>query len=433
MSSINRKIAVTGLGPISSIGIGKNQLWQSIVDGRTELSRESYLFHEEMIDSYYIHKIKQFDIDQFGIRKDVLEDIKSWKGHENATDLYYLMAAVKLALDDSSMQVNDIGKRVGLVLFHENPGLDQFYEDIISEFHKHYEESQSKSDFFNKICKNFMKRGYDLQTFMFLFQIAKAFDIHGYSLFLNNACSSGLYAIEAAADIIKSGKCDAVIVAGADCGSIYKYLWFKELEMYPNDGRIKPFAENRDGFVISDGGAGIVLEDMDFALERKAHIYAEYLGGGFSLEGWKVAMPDMTGDSYKSAILDAANNSRIKKEEIDFIVPHGVGTKVSDAYEAKALTDIYGKNFLKPLISAFKPYLGHNLGDSALLETIVVLMSLENNMIPPTLNCLKPDSSLGIKPVSSLIQQDLNIVMKTACAFAGFNSACIFKKIKEMN
>ena len=258
MTSREKKIAITGVGPLSSVGFGKKQIWQSIIAGRTEISREHYTFKEEMIDSYYIHKIRDFDINQFGINNHILEDIKTWKGHENATDLYYLMAAVKLALDDSKLRINGREKRTGLVLFHENPGLDQFYEDIISSFHKHNEESISKSDFFHRVCKDFMKRGYDLQTFMFLFHTARAFGIQGYSVFLNNACSSGLYAIETAADIIKSGKCDAVIVAGADRGSIYKHLWFKELEMCPADGKIKPFAEARDGFVIGDGGAGHV-------------------------------------------------------------------------------------------------------------------------------------------------------------------------------
>ena len=105
---------------------------------------------------------------------------------------------------------------------------------------------------------------------------------------------------------------------------IENYLWFKELGMYPKDGKIKPFSKDRDGFVLGDGGAGIVVESLDSALKRKAHIYAEYLGGGFCLEGWKVAIPNITSDSYRIAMDSALKKANVKKESIDLLVPHGV-------------------------------------------------------------------------------------------------------------
>ncbi|MBI5056890.1 MAG: hypothetical protein HZB61_09785 [Nitrospirae bacterium] len=427
------RVVITGIGPFSSIGFGKEQTWQSLIKGKTGLTKEDYFVNGEKVGSYYQHKITGFDINTFGIDKDMLEDIRNWKGQGEALDLFYLMAGVKLALDDSGLEYTskDNNSRVGLVLTHEHPGSDQFYEDIINESYELSQQNKSKRDYFNTISARFLKRGYELQTFMFLFHIAKTFNIHGYSLFLNNACASGLYAIEAASDIIKSGKCDKVIVAAADHGSMFKYLWFKEMGMYPKDGKIKPFDKNRDGFIAGDGGAGIVLEHLDSALKRKAHIYAEYIGGGFSLEGWKVTIPDMSNTSYEIAILDAIRTSKIRKEKIDLIMPHGVGTKVTDAYEAKAIEAIFGKNPKKPLISAVKPYIGHNLGGTALLETTILLMTLENNVVLPTLNNIEVDTSLSINLVKKKKMTKLRTVMKTACGFAGYNAACIFRKIRE--
>ena len=426
--SEKKRVAITGVGPLSSIGKGKEEVWRSILNHKTGLVKEDFYIDGNMTESFYFHKINDFDIDQYGIDENILRDIRVWKQQEFAADLFYLMAVIKLALNDSGRQVVQDSEKTGLILFHENPGLDQFYEDMINESYDIQQEVKFKNEYFYEISKRFLKRGYDLQTFMFIFHAARAFSIKGYSLFLNNACASGLFALETASDVIKSGKCDTMIVAGADCGSIFKYIWFKEVGMYPEDGRIKPFAEGRDGFVFGDGGAGIVMEDYDQALRRGANIYAEYMGGNFVLEGWKVTVPDITGDSYKKAITGALDRSDLDAEEIDLLVPHGVGTKISDAYEARGIKSVFGDN--PPLITALKPYVGHNLGSSALLETIIMLIALERNMVPSTLNCEKVGNDIKIDLVRQHHNTELNIVMKTACGFAGFNSACIFKKPK---
>lgn len=424
MSHENR-IVITGLGPLSAIGIGKEALWKSVLDGKTGLVLKDFFAHGKKVDSFYIHEINNFNINNFGIDETVLGDIENWKKEKDWPDLSYLLAATKLALDDSKL-ANNIGNNIGLVLTHENPGLDQFFMDMFNTLQENVGRGMNFKEFFEK----FSKKSHDLQTFVFLYFVAKTFDIHGYSIFLNNACASGLYAIEAAADIIRSKKCNAVIVAAADRLSIFKGIWFKKLEMYPKDGKIKPFAKDRDGFVLGDGAAGMVLESLESALKRKARIYAEYLGGGFSTEGWKITIPDLTSDFYKTAIQQAIKNSNIAKEEIDLLVPHGVGTPITDTYEAKAITHVFGKNPKKPLISAFKPYIGHNLGSTALLETIILLLALEHNYIPPTLNCQNLDTRLNIQPVRSPISINLKIAMKIACGFAGYNGACIFKKVE---
>ena len=423
----DKRIVVTGLGPFSAIGTGKDEVWASILKKHTGLAQEEFAIDGKLVDKYFVHKIKEFNIERFHIDKQILADILLWKDHKEPQDLFYLMAAAKLAFDDSRINIDR--NRIGLVLAHENPGLDQFYTDIIDGLYKLRQED--KIGFFKGINEGLAKRGHDLQTFVFLYFVAKALDIHGYSLFLNNACASGLFAIEAGADIIRSGKCDCAIVAAADKSSIFKQSWFRRLGMYPEDGLIKPFAKNRNGFVLGDGGAGIALESLSSALKRKAHIYAEYLGGAFHIEAWKISIPDMSGNSYSTVIKSALKNSGVDKKSIDLLVPHGVATPVTDAYEAKAITDVFGKNPKKPLITAFKPYIGHNLGSSALLETAILLLSLENNIIPPTLNCQIPDSKLSVSPVKDLIKTKLNTVMKIACGFAGYNGAAVFRKFKH--
>lgn len=432
MIAKNKRIVITGIGPLTSIGIGKDAVWAAIRKSKTGLAHKDYYIEGEKIDGLYVHAIKNFTLANFGIEESVLFDIEAWKEKKDWPDLSYLLAAVKLALDDSKLKYDRDTNNVGLILTHENPGLDQFYMEVFQSL-KYF---SSKSDpggtvksRFRKFFDGFKKEAYDLQTFMFVYHVAKAFSLHGYSLFLNNACASGLYALEAAADILRSGKCSAVIVAAADQVSVFKQFWFRELEMYPKDGKIKPFAKNRDGFVLGDGAAGLVLETLESARKRKAPVYAEYCGGGFSLEGWKVATPNLMSDSYTNAINEALVRSRIKKKEIDLIVPHGVGTTVTDSYEARAITSIFGAHFKRPLITAFKPYIGHTLGANALIETAIILLALKNRVIPPVLNSKTVDPKLNINVVQKKTATRFKTVLKTSCGFAGYNAAAIFRKI----
>ncbi|MFA5337124.1 MAG: beta-ketoacyl synthase N-terminal-like domain-containing protein [Candidatus Omnitrophota bacterium] len=429
----NRKrIVITGIGPLSSVGVGKDNFWQGILEKRINLRLEKYFIDDELWGEFYLHKIDKFSISEFGIDRDKLNDIKEWKEGEEITDLNYLIAAVKLALDDSKLDYHSEKNDISLVLAHENLGLMPFglktshlaYDMLIDKQKKDI----TKKDFFDKFYRNFLKSGYDVQTFADLFHVARVFNIHNYSLFLNNACASGLYALEAASQIIKQEQAKAVVVAAADCPDIYKYLWFRDLKIYSKDGKIRPFSKDSNGLVFGDGGVGIVIEDLLSAQSRKATIYAEYMGGGFNLEGWKITVPQIGSNSYQNAIKAAFKHSNIAKEKIDFICPHGVGSQPVDYYEAKAITDFFGLNPTRPLITTFKPYFGHNLGGSALLETAALLLSLKNNIIPPTLNCENLDPKFNILLVKDRKEIELNMAMKICCAFAGYNAAVLFKR-----
>ncbi|MEW6100883.1 MAG: beta-ketoacyl synthase N-terminal-like domain-containing protein [Candidatus Omnitrophota bacterium] len=428
----DKRIAITGIGPIACAGIGREKFWQGILDKKTNIRKEKYFLDEELWAEFPLHKVDNFALSQFGLDKDKLNGIKEWKEGEEIPDLNYLIACVKLALDDSKLDYHKEDNRIGLVLAHENLGLMDFgykvsnlaYEMLIGKKKAEF----SKKDFFDKFYRKFLKSGYDVQTFADLFHVARVFNIHNYSLFINNACASGLYAFEAASQVIKNNQAKAVVIAAAEHPEIYKYLWFKELGIYSPDGILRPFSKDSNGLVFGDGGVGIVMEDLEFAQKRKAPIYAEYLGGGFDLEGWKITVPQIGNDSYQKAIARAFSQSGIKKDEVDLLCPHGVGSQPIDYYEAKAITDTFGANPKKPLITTFKSTVGHNLGGSALLESAIMLLALQNNIIPPTLNCDNPDPKFNISLVKEKKETKLNIAMKICCAFAGFNAACIFKK-----
>jgi len=426
-----KQVVITGIGPMCSLGLGKELLWQSICEGKTNLVNEFFPIGDGVSGPFYLHKMPDFDIQKIGFDPETLKWIHGWKGGYVDMDLIYLAAAVKLAIDDSKLKYNPRDYDVGLVLTHENPGLENLFDAVGSltfDFAKRENKSGKKAalEFAYSKCETL---GYDMQTFMYPFFVAKLFEIHGFSIFINNACASGLYALELAAQQIILGKCRAVIVAGADRPRMaYKHLWFQNNHLYAADGLIKPFAKNRNGFVFGDAATGIVLESYESATERGAHIYAEYAGGGFTMECSKVMVPAVGEGYYKDAMLLAMKSSRVDECEIDLVVPHGIGTAITDLHEARTIEDVFRK---KPdiAVTALKPFLGHNLGGCALLETALILLAMENGMIPPTLNSSEIDPKINIQLVTKPTSKKLSVVMKTACGFAGYNGASIFRKI----
>ncbi len=429
----DKRIVITGIGPLASPGIGKEAFWEGILEKRGGAGLKEFKLNGGSWENFYVHKIDKFDFTKFNVDKNALTYMKEWKEEEPPIDLYYLIAAVALALEDSGIKYDSEDNDIGMVLTHENMGLMPFllklsqisYDTLKSKGGT----SSSRKQFYEKLYRDCLKSGYDIQTFMSLFHVAKAFNIHNYSLFINNACASGLYALEAAAQMIKCNQSSAVIVAASDYTEIYKYLWFRDIGLYSKDGKIRPFCKDSNGLVFGDGGVGIVLEDLEHAQRRNAPIYAEYLGGGFYLEGWKVTTPQIGSDSYQKAILRALKQSSISKDEIELLVPHGVGSQAIDYYEARAITDVFGLNSPKPLITTFKPYIGHNLGGSTLLETAILLLSLKNEVVLPTLNCQNLDPKFNISLVKEKLKTKVNIAMKICCAFAGYNAAVVFKKL----
>lgn len=429
----NKRVVITGLGPLSSIGVGKTNVWDGLLKKRIRLVRDEYKIDGKLWDSFLLHKISNFDLNQFGLNKELLNEISIWKDNEEIIDFNYLLAAAKLALDDSGLKFNRERNDVGLVLAHENPGLDQFAEKAFSlSYDILKNKSLSKKDFFEEAYSLSFKSVYDLQTFMFLFHIGKILGTHGCSFFLNNACASGLYALEIASLMIKGGHSSSVIVAAADHPDIFKFLWFKKHQMYALDGLIKPFSQNADGFVFGEGGAGLVVEDLDVAKRRKAEIYAEYLGGSFSSEGWKVSLPAVGKNYYKDTIVRVLNKTKINKQQVDVVIPHGVGIGVADRYEADALGSIFKDNKNRPVYSAFKPYVGHNLGGSALLETVILLLAMKNNILPPLLNCDKKNKKIDLNLLTEKSKKmKINVALKTSSAFAGFDAAILLKRYKR--
>jgi len=433
---MSRRVVVTGIGPMCSLGMGCDDVWNSILSKQLNLVKEKYSLDGEKWDEFYLHKMRDFDVSKFNIPQKSLRFIKELRTvKQDDMDLYYFLAAISLAIDDSEIEYDADSNNIGMIITHENPGVETFFEELIDWTYDLMKDNRnkkfSKLDIAKKMyyggCED---RGYNLQSFSYLFSAAKVFDIHGYSLFINNACASGLFAIETATKQIKAGESPAVIVAAVDNPTrIYKYLWFRKQGLYAEDGITRPFSSDKSGIVFGDGGAALILEDLEHARNRGAKIYAEYLGGGFSLEGWKLTVPNIADSFYTKSFEKALKVAKIRPDDIDFVNPHGVGMNITDVYEATTINSIFKNK--KPSISAFKPLVGHNLGGSALIETAISLLALENGMIPATLNCRQQNPRVKFPIIRENKKAKIKTIAKMSCGFAGFNGVTIFSKYKK--
>lgn len=431
----NKRIVITGVGPITPIGIGKDYLWDSIKHKRSNIILEDHHLDEEYWGSFYIAKVFDFDIGNFGLSPGTVASLKR-RESDNSRDLLYLLAASKLALDDSGLSYDREDNNLGLILTCENPGLDDLICRIIDstlgviEGRAPAVQVKTKRDFIQTMYEQFEKRVYNLQSFMYLHYVSNALGLHGTPLFINNACASGLFALESAAQQIRCGNTEAAIVAGGDNPSFMtKYLWFKGLGIYAEDGLMKPFDKNRHGIVFGDGAAAVVLEDMEHASHRGAPIYGEYLGGGFNQDAWKVTVPSVTTNYYSKAFKQALSISGLQPEDIDLLNPHGACTSIGDKYEALTIHEIFKGSAKWPMISAFKPYVGHNLGGSALTELIILLLSMKNNYVPATLNHTEQDPELNIAIAPEMASADIRTVAKMSTGFGGYNAVALFGKL----
>lgn len=409
------------MGPLTSIGMGADALWRSVAAGRTNVTLHRQRIGGERWATFPLAKLRRFSITDFGI-----------KAETNDADLHYLLATIKLALADSRLSYDTEDNDIALVLTHEAPGVDRHVQEVyetafgLAGTRRPSESTHQLADW---LYARHREGVYNMQSFMYLHHVSKVFGLHGFALFINNACASGLYAIEAAAQQIQSGRSQVAIVAGA-AHPVFPttYFWFRDLEMYAEDGVIQPFDKRRHGFILGDGGCAFVLEEWEHAQRRGATVYAEYLGGGFTQDAWKVTMPHVAGDFYTKAFEQALRVSGVAPNEIDLVNPHGVATPLGDRYEARTLTRIFGEFPQRPLMTAFKPYVGHNLGGCALTELAILLTALQNDLVPPTLNLTAPDESLKVRLVDEPLSTPLRTVAKMACGFTGYNAVGIFRK-----
>jgi len=424
---MNQRLVITGIGPVTCLGLGKSATWAALQKKESPFSVISEFIGGELWDSYPLAIVNELDIGSIGISG---QRIKALTQTENNRDLLLFAAAAKLAVNDSGLSFAPENNRIGLVMSHENPGFDEYTRQIWRAMEGHpIPVEKSLSDHIRALYKQVERFGYQTHSFVLLQQLTALLNTHGPVLSVNNACSSGLFALETAAQWIRSGHADAmIIVCGDSPRLITRFLWLKAAQNCALDGIMRPFDRNRNGFVLGEGAAAVVLETLASANRRGVSCYTEYLGGAFRSDAWKLMVPAVKPNLYQEAIEEALRTTCKEPADVDLLIPHGAATAIQDRYEAIAINRVFTSEPRSTAVTALKPYVGHTLAGSSLIEFVLAVIGLSKGVVLPTLNWNTPDENVGFEPVRNLTQMAVETWMKTATGFGGFNAACVFSQ-----
>ena len=400
---MKRRVVVTGLGVVSSIGIGKDEFWENLIAGKSGISNISEFYSS----NYAPHK------------GGVVKDFKAAKDISNKMGRASLFAieTIKQALRDAGLSKVSINKkRTGFIC-----GTTNGESHILEEIDRIWLE-KGENEIWNKTIMKYTVDSIGRNISSYLNGIS-FYDV------IPTACAAGNYSISYAYDLIKRDKIDMAIAGGADPLTRYAFAGFGRLfAMAPE--KCQPFDKNRKGMMIGEGAALLILEALESAKKRKAKIYAEILGYGLSCDADNMTAPNV--DGIIKVMERAIKNSGIRKEDIGYISAHGTGTSMNDKTECQAIKRVFGNLVNKLCVSSIKSMLGHTMGAASAIEAVSCCLAVNNNIIPPTINYETPDPDCDIDFVpNEAREKDLEVALNNSFAFGGNNACLVIKKFSN--
>lgn len=418
-----KRVVVTGLGAITPLGNDVETTWNNAVAGKSGAAPITH-FDASLFKTQFACEVKDFNAaDHFDRKK------------ARTLDLYaqYALVAARQAVEDSALEAaeNLDKNRVGVIVGAGIGGLHTFEEEA-----GYYAMNADKGPKYNPFF--IPKMIADISSG----HISMEYGYHGPNYGTVSACATSNHAIIDAYNLLRLGKADAIITGGAEA-AIYPagVGGFNSMHALStrNDSpetASRPFSKSRDGFVMGEGSAVLVLEELEHAKARGAKIYAELVGGGMSADAYHLTAthPDGLGAilSMKNALEDAG----MKPEEIDYINTHGTSTPVGDVSEVKAIVEVFGDAAHKLNISSTKSMTGHLLGATGALEALFCIKAIDDSIVPPTINHDEEDKDENIDyslnfTFNKAQKRQVNAALSNVFGFGGHNATIILKKYTE--
>lgn len=422
MSETNREIVITGLGPVTSIGTGIGEFWKSLLGGVCRTQPKELAVDLGRLETFTVAAMPgSASVPGLDAQFDFLAE-QNATGHRS---LAYSLLACELALKDAALEIDRDKNTVGLIQVFEAPGVEQTVADLFSKLGQ-APPTTGPPPVYEMLAPQF----YNMQPFVYVHIMGKRLGLHGFSTGIHNACSSGAFALEIAAQRVKTGQADVMLVAGGEAFETgVRMEWFRRLDLYAQSGRMAPFDEQPTGFFTGEGAGALVVESAEHAAKRGARVYARYSGGGFAQQGWKQVIPDVRACRQADAIREALDVAGIQPDQVDLIVPHGTATRLSDGYEAQCLKEAWGGMDNHAVATAFKPQVGHLLAASGLIEMIAALLALGENTVPATLHTRESHCVLPVPIVTKNLSRPLKTVLKISTGFTGHDAATVFVRV----
>ena len=417
-----KRVVVTGLGAVTPVGLSAEETWNNLLAGVSGAAPIT-LFDSSMYKTQFACEVKGLNINDWIDRKEARK-----------LDRYTQLAMVSAmqAVKDSAMDLETVNKnRIG-VIFGVGIGGIKTFEDEVSYNALHKENGPKFNPFFIPKMISDIAAG----------QISIHYGFHGPNYATTSACASSTNAIADAFNLIRLGKADVIVSGGAEaaiCGcGVGGFNAMHALSTRNDDPQraSRPFSASRDGFIMGEGAGCLILEELEHAKARGAKIYAEMVGEGESADAYHITASHPEGLGAKLVMQAALDDAGMKPEDIDYINVHGTSTHVGDISEAKAIKEVFGDAAYKLNISSTKSMTGHLLGAAGAVEAMVSVLSVQNDIIPPTINHEEDDKDEEIDynlnfTFNKAQKRTVRAAMSNTFGFGGHNACVIFKKYDD--
>ncbi|AUJ25784.1 beta-ketoacyl-ACP synthase II [Virgibacillus dokdonensis] len=407
-----RRVVVTGVGAVTPVGNHVSTMWENIISGKSGIDFVTKV-DKELFPAKVAGEVKDFDPSAYIEKKDVRK-----------MDLFtqYAVVASKMAVDDADLTIDDDNRnRVGVWIGCGIGGM-QTWED---QHRKLLEKGPKRvSPFFVPMMIPDMAAG----------QVSIQLGAKGINSCSVTACASGASSIGDAFKAVQRGDADAIVTGGTEAPiSNMAFAGFssaKALSLNEDPQKAsRPFDKYRDGFVMGEGCGVLVLEDLETALDRGAHIYAEIVGYGATGDAYHITAPAENGEGAARAMDMALNDATIAPNEVDYINAHGTSTALNDKFETAAIKTVLGDHANDVAISSTKSMIGHLLGAAGGVESVISVKAIEEGIVPPTINLEHPDPDCDLDYVPNKARkQHVQVVLSNSLGFGGHNVALLFKK-----
>ena len=417
-----KRVVVTGLGLLSSIGNNKDKTWSNLLERKSGIKKISH-FNAEDLTCQIAGYISHNDSDEHFYDRSIHLDSKDIK--RNDRFIQYGIAAAKMAVEDAGLQ--DIGEKeklkIGVSVGSGIGGLETIYEGSLTLNER---GPRKLSPFFIPSSLVNLLSG----------QISIKYGFKGPNHSVVTACATGAHSIGDAGEMIKRGAANVMVAGGAEAAvcrlGVAGFCAARSLSTSKNNSpetASRPWDKGRDGFVMGEGAGIIVLEEFEYAKKRGAKIYGELIGYGMSGDAYHITAPAEDGDGGYRAMTEALKMADISSDDVSYINAHGTSTILGDQIELGAIMRLF-KNHQNLFVSSTKSSIGHLLGAAGSVEAIFSILALNNNVIPATLNLDEPIDSGNIKLVAKdPLEQNIKVSLSNSFGFGGTNTALLFKGI----
>ena len=412
-----RRVVITGMGAITPIGLGLEHFWNGLLEGKSG-AKLITRFDTTKFETKFAAQVDDFHPEDYLDRKSV-----------RRLDVFaqYALVSSMMAIEHSGLQLDKISlERFGVIYGSGIGGMQTLQNQHWIFFES--KDPRKISPFFVPMMISDIAAG----------QISIKFGLKGPNYATTSACATSSHAISDAFFLIQRGSADLMLCGGSEAAitevAMAGFNAMRALSTWNDRYKeaSRPFDADRSGFVMAEGAGTLILEEYEHAMKRGAKIYAEIGGIGLTADAYHITAPAPNGEGAVRSMREALRDAGVTPEKIGYINAHGTSTQLNDLNETKAFKTVFGEHAYEMVISSTKSMTGHLLGAAGAIEAIATRLSLEHNIIPPTINLTNPDPECDLNySANNVTKKEIDYAISNTFGFGGHNASILFKSFKE--